>query len=169
MWKQIFDRYEVSDCGLVRNKESGKLLKTFVNDKGYEIVSLWIDQRDKKFRVHRLVAEAFIPNPENKSQINHIDGNKLNNHKNNLEWSTNSENIMHRYYSLGLGLIRKVRCVETGVVYQSQKEAERLTGINGANISSCCTHRPKYITAGGYHWEFVDHLVQEMTGEDNGN
>ena len=165
MWRMIFDRYEVSNDGAIRNKESKKILKTFINDKGYEIVSLWLNGKDKKFRVHRLVADAFIPNPENKAQINHIDGNKLNNHADNLEWSTHSENISHRYYSLGLGLMRKVRCIETGVVYNSQKEAERMTGINAANISSCCTHRPKYITAGGYHWEFADSLVKEMVGD----
>ena len=165
MWKTIFERYEVSDDGVIRNKESKKILKTFINDKGYEIVSLWLNGKDKKFRVHRLVADAFISNPENKAQINHIDGNKLNNHADNLEWSTYSENISHRYYSLGLGLMRKVRCIETGVVYNSQKEAERMTGINAANISSCCTHRPKYITAGGYHWEFADTLVKEMVGD----
>ena len=165
MWKTIFERYEVSDDGVIRNKESKKILKTFINDKGYEIVSLWLNGKDKKFRVHRLVADAFISNPENKAQINHIDGNKLNNRADNLEWSTHSENIMHRYYSLRLGLMRKVRCIETGLVYKSQKQAERLTGINAANISSCCTHRPKYITAGGYHWEFVDTLVKEMVGD----
>jgi hypothetical protein len=163
MWKTIYERYEVSESGVVRNKENGKQLKTFVNDTGYKIVSLWINNKDKKFRVHRLVAEAFIPNLENKPQINHIDGNKLNNYVGNLEWATNSENIMHRYYNLGLGTMRKVRCVETGVVYQSQKEAERKTGINGANISSCCRHRPRYFTAGGYHWEYIDNLVKEMT------
>lgn len=163
MWKTIFERYEVSNLGEVRNKFTHRTLSTYMNG-GYKCVCLFLNGRDKQCRVHRLVAEAFIPNEENKPQINHKNGNKTDNRVENLEWATNSENIRHRYYSLGLGLMRKVKCVETGIVYRSQKEAERFTGINASNIGSCCLHRPKYYTAGGYHWEFADNLVKEFTG-----
>lgn len=159
MWRTIFEKYEVSENGIVRVKESKKQISTFVNDKGYEIASLWIDKKSKKCRVHRLVANAFLPNTENKPQINHKDGNKLNNNANNLEWVTHSENNIHRYYTLGLGVMRKVKCVETGIVYRSQKEAERLTGINSANISSCCSGRHGYSMVGGYHWEYVNDSI----------
>lgn len=155
MWKTMFDRYEVSDCGVVRNKDTKKPLSTYING-GYECVCLWLTGKDKQYRVHRLVAEAFIPNQENKPQVNHKNGNKIDNRAENLEWVTNSENINHRYYNLNSGTMRKVKCVETGMVYQSEREAERMTGVNSANISSCCMGRHGYSTVGGYHWEFVE-------------
>lgn len=147
----MFDRYDVSDSGTVKRKDNGKILRKHINDSGYEVVCLWLAGKDKHYRVHRLVAEAFIPNTGNKPQVNHKDGNKLNNNVNNLEWATNSENIQHRYYKLNSGTMQKVKCVETDMIYQSEMEAERITGINGANISSCCMHRKGYSMVGGYH------------------
>lgn len=75
MWKTIFERYEVSDCGEIRNKDTKMFLSTYVNG-GYRCVCLWLNGKDKQYRVHRLVAEAFIPNEENKPQINHKNGIK---------------------------------------------------------------------------------------------
>jgi hypothetical protein len=161
MWKKIYDKYEVSERGTVRNAETKKILSSYMGSGGYEMCCLFIDGKSRQCRVHRLVAEAFLPNPENKPQVNHIDGDKLNNSVDNLEWATNSENIKHRYYKLNMGVMRKVRCVETGVVYESEMEAERLTNISGSNISHCCHHRPRYITAGGFHWEFVEETKKE--------
>lgn len=160
-----YSGYYISNCGVVTSKRFNRPMKQYQNEYGYMMCALSKNGKSKTVRVHRLVANAFVPNPNDLPQVNHKDGNKTNNHADNLEWVDNSGNIMHRYYKLGLGTMRKVRCIETGVVYQSQREAERLTGINGANISSCCTHRPKYNTAGGYHWEFADNLVKEMVGE----
>jgi hypothetical protein len=93
-------RYEVSDQGRVR-KASGRLLKQWPNDHGYLLVRLSGPRR--LVRAHRLVAQAFIPNPERKPQVNHIDCDRANNDATNLEWTTGRENLHH---SAKLGRIR---------------------------------------------------------------
>jgi hypothetical protein len=102
-WKPTqFQGYEVSDTGLVRSygkNKHNKILKVTINHKGYEVVyPSDINKQGYKTscQVHRLVAQAFIPNPENKEQVNHKDGNKHNNHVSNLEWATNLENHEHK-------------------------------------------------------------------------
>lgn len=100
LWKQTvgeFSNYEVSNTGLVRNKETKKLLKIHKNHLGYEFVGLSNKGRVRKHRVHRLVAFAFLENPENKPNINHLDSNPSNNHVDNLQWCTQSENIKYAY------------------------------------------------------------------------
>ncbi len=96
VWKQIdgYENYEVSSFGNVRNKNTGRILKASSNG-GYYSVGL-SNIKTKSFRVHQLVAKEFLPNPENKPQVNHKDKNGLNNKLSNLEWSTNKENSIHR-------------------------------------------------------------------------
>lgn len=97
-WKLIegFDGiYSVSNYGEVRNNKTGKLMKLRKNEKGYLRTNLTTNGNQKSVRVHRLVAQAFIPNPENKPQVNHIDFDKENNCVNNLEWVTNKENTQY--------------------------------------------------------------------------
>ena len=97
IWKEIpeFTNYSVSNEGLVKGS-SGKILKTFIQNMGYEVVSLYNGSKvSSKRTVHRLVAQAFIPNPLGLLVVNHKDGNKLNNRAENLEWCTNSQNILH--------------------------------------------------------------------------
>ena len=84
-------KYKVNESGDILGA-SGKILKGFIHPKGYKHVFLGNGDCSK---VHRLVAQAFIPNPENKPEVNHKDGNKLNNHVSNLEWATHSENMRH--------------------------------------------------------------------------
>lgn len=94
-WKQIPNLpYEISSLGKIRNLQ-GKVLKTYVQNSGYEQIKINYQGLHIHKSIHRLVAEAFIPNPLNRPCVNHIDGNKLNNTVNNLEWCTNSENILH--------------------------------------------------------------------------
>lgn len=87
------DRYYVCRDGFVYN--AVKRLKTHTQNSGYQQITFTIDRSRKKHLVHRLVATAFIPNPDNKPHVNHIDGDKANNAASNLEWCTVSENILH--------------------------------------------------------------------------
>jgi len=116
IWKPIQhyeESYAISNLGQIKsidryvNSKIGKrlsrgVIKTPKLDKdGYAITSLYKNQKAKFISIHRLVATHFIPNPENKPQVNHIDGNKLNNCVNNLEWCTSIENIKHSWDKLG--------------------------------------------------------------------
>lgn len=101
-WKPITgfeDSYAISNFGTVLNIKSGRILKPYSNDRGYRFVSLFRDNKCKKVSVHRLVASAFVPNPNGKKQVNHIDHDKANNKCNNLEWVTPQENTDHEIRS----------------------------------------------------------------------
>lgn len=89
------DNYIVYENGKIFSKKRGIFLKPSLDKKGYQIVVLTIGGKQVTKRVHRIVAEHFIPNPENKPQVNHIDKNKQNNDISNLEWVTASENMLH--------------------------------------------------------------------------
>lgn len=92
---KIFGNYYATDTGQIYSSKTGKYLKQRINKEGYYIVNLSIDGKCKTYSVHRLVAVAFLVNPNNYPIINHIDGNKLNNCPNNLEWCTSSSNSIH--------------------------------------------------------------------------
>jgi len=97
-WKDIpGENYQISDEGNIRNKTTKKELKQCLSTTGYKRVSFsrGKGKTPKIGFTHRLVAEAFIPNPENKPFVNHIDGDKQNPHPSNLEWVTNKENVKH--------------------------------------------------------------------------
>jgi hypothetical protein len=160
-----FPKYEIDDAGNVFNKKSNKQIKEKLNNKHYSIVNLWIDGYHAKQRlVHRLVAKAFIPNPDNKSEVNHIDGNKQNNSVNNLEWVTRKENV---YHSIKHGLapqcsigyekrgykVSQFTLDGTFVkTWRSLREIESVLGYAHGNISNCCNG--KYKQAYGYHWKY---------------
>jgi len=92
-----FENYLIDCSGKVFSLKSNKYLKPGDNGRGYFKVNLWRNGRQYTITIHRLVAQAFLPNPDNKSFINHKDGNKLNNTVSNLEWVTPAENNQHAY------------------------------------------------------------------------
>jgi hypothetical protein len=91
--------YQVFNTGKVRSFNKNRELNLHTNGKGYLSVSLWDGQRSVRKYIHRLVAEIFIPNPNNYLEVNHIDGDKTNNHYQNLEWCTRQQNVRHAYES----------------------------------------------------------------------
>lgn len=157
VWKDIkikgYERYEVSDKGNVRNKKTKRLIKPQIDKGGYIRLTLWKGKIKKKQFVHRLVAITFIANQnEQRTKVNHKDGNKLNNAVSNLEWVTPKENLAHSRNVLKQH-IKSVKCVETGKVFESIIAASQAYKIEKASISKCCHGKLK--TAGSYHWEFV--------------
>ena len=101
MWKDSVEYpelFQVSDCGEVYSKRSGLVLRQVLSRKGYCTIPSRVGGRDSRrlcLKVHRMVANAFIPNPRNKPFVNHIDGSKINNRVSNLEWVTAWENVHH--------------------------------------------------------------------------
>lgn len=152
------ERYCVNRNGEVMNAETGLILRPSVNKAGYQVVFLCHPKTHKKrtVRVHRLVAEAFLDNPEGKEDVNHKDGNKQNNKVENLEWATRSENMLHRCRVLGKkstnipNPLKPVICVETGEIFKSRAEAARWANTQPVHINECCEGRRK--TAGGFRW-----------------
>ena len=143
----------VSSNGRVLSYKSGKEHELTPSDNGRGYLTVSIGLRHPKY-VHRLVAETFIPNPNNYSEVNHIDGNKRNNCVANLEWCTRSDNLMHACAMRLNKSQRPVRIVETGEVFISQNECARRIGGSASGIHDCKSGRHE--THRGYHFEFQD-------------
>lgn len=172
-----FPNYYVTDSGDIYNRNynnTGRFhkIQSWLTKEGYKQVHLCKNNKTVNKKVHRLVAEAFIPNPTQKSQVNHINGNKTDNRLINLEWVSPSENAQHAYDILHrnksyafLGKFgsahsrsKKVYQILKGKIiatFGSALEAERITGICGANICACCRGDVRYPRAGGYQWVFA--------------
>lgn len=120
-----FKDYYITTEGEVYNIKTGKF-RRFTICRGYYSVFL----RPKSFRVNRLVALAFIPNPENKPEVSHLDLNPLNNKVENLAWATRSENIQHGWHSKG----KMVLDLSNGIFYNTVKEAAESKDINPSTL-----------------------------------
>ena len=154
-WKAIAgyeELYEVSDLGRVKSLKYGKekILKHRKTTGGYLQVSLCKDGHVKSVRIHRLVAEAFIQNPNNLKTVNHKDEDKTNNTVSNLEWMSRADNI--RYSANKSVQMFDKSTGELLETFPSLSEAGRVTEINLGNISSCCLGQRK--SSGGYIWRY---------------
>ena len=155
IWKPVSgyeDLYEISNFGNVKSIRNGKILAKCNHKGGYFLVSLKKDGAHSMKSIHRLVATAFIENPLKLRDVNHKDGNKKNNHVDNLEWVSHSENIKHSYSVLKRKRkYNPVVCIETGEVFDNMKEASFFAGVSRGAIQ----HAVDGITkkAGGYSWK----------------
>lgn len=178
VWKSVVGYegfYEVSSLGRVKSLprngtvSTGRVLCPELDKNGYLRVLLQKNGDKKHCLVHRLVAQAFIPNPENKPQVNHKNGVRGENCTANLEWVTASENQQHKFDVLGYDKTytmlrgKKIRCVETGEVFLSLHDAERKTGIGCSHI--CQVLKGMRNTAGNLHWEYIDEKGQKENQE----
>lgn len=184
IWKDIpgyEGLYQVSSLGNIKsldrhvcdnrgyNKLYSKKLTPFYNGRGYLKIGLSKNNKRMYFRVNRLVAESFVPNPDNNPHVNHKNGIKEDNRASNLEWVSISENLKHAYRVLKrmparLGKFgadnptsKPVVQKKDGIIiasFSAAKEAERATGISQGNISKCARGGSK--SAGGYQWEYIN-------------
>lgn len=193
IWKDIIGYeglYQISNYGRIKSIErkvkynnsfrnvKEKIRKSFIGNQGYERIELSRDRKNKKYNVHRLVAETFIPNLFNKETVNHKNGIKTDNKVENLEWATRSENELHAYKT-GLAkntekqrnAVRKY-CKENYTKpiiqldlegnfikkWKSAVEVMQILKINNKSINNCIKGRSK--TAGGYKWIIAEQFNQ---------
>ena len=175
MWKQVVynndvTNYFVNEDGNIKSGYSGKILKPLLKKDGYYECCLYINKKKVSLCIHRLVAQAFLPNPNNYKVVNHINGVKTDNGVKNLEWCSYQQNAIHAWetglnnssamdkevnqYSLFNEYIRS---------YKSCAEATRLTGINHIH----CAAKGARKSAGGYLWKFTnDNVPLKRTGRE---
>lgn len=146
--------YSVAEDGQIWSHHSNRFLKPKKHPSGYRTVNLSKDGVAHTYYIHRLVAEAFIPNPDNLPQINHKDEDKTNNAVSNLEWMSAIDN--NNYGTRNERIAKKVRCVETGEEFNSCSAAARAVNHTTASLSNALKkgHR-----CANYHWEYVKEEV----------
>lgn len=171
VWKDIpnyIGLYQINNYGNVKSlkrleKSGNKIRKR--NEKtlkqrathGYKYVILSKESKAKTFRVHRLVAEIFIPNPNNYPQVNHKDGNKANNSVDNLEWCTCEYNIKEAYR---LNLCKTIKINQFDIngkyikTWNSSYEIKRNLNLDASAITKCCKNKRKI--CGGYRWRYAE-------------
>lgn len=166
IWKDISNyegRYQISNLGNVKSLNYARtkkehILKPQIDKDDYKYVNLYKNGKSKHYLVHRLVAQAFIPNKNNLPQINHKDENRQNNSYNNLEWCTCEYNNNYGDRNKKIQKARSKRIKQLNKegklikIWNNSLEASKSLKINGGNIRSCCRNELK--TAGGYIWKY---------------
>ena len=161
-WREVkeYANYEVNQFGEIRHKKRKKILKPRSNNGGYQYVNFKINGKNTNFAVHRIVANAFIPNPNGYTEVNHKDYDKTNNYVNNLEWVSSSQNKQHSYLkkenkkSRGKAVNQYTKDGVFIKTFETITDAAEELGCCVAAISNCCLGRAK--TSQGFRWSFVE-------------
>ena len=159
VWVDILgnSKYFVSNYGRIKNAK-GQIMTQATDKYGYKMLNLYYDGKHRTKKVHRLVAEAFIPNPNNLPCINHKDENKQNNNVDNLEWCSVAYNndYGNRQERRKEKISKPVLCIELNITFKSAKEASLFANVAHSSICDVCNGTRQRKTTGGYHWKYVE-------------
>ena len=156
------NKYFIYDNGKIQNIKTKNFLKPYKSTNGYLYIKIVRDKKHHHIKIHRIVADAFIPNPYNLPQVNHKDGNKLNNNVNNLEWCSCSQNIKHGFdnnlYKKRPALPRKINQYDLKgnfiKTWDKIKDIEKEYSVSHTAIRFCCLEKIK--TCKSYIWRYAD-------------